>query len=372
MRKKILSLLLCVVILLANFTVLFPAAGAESTALARIVTASDFQQGSEGAIERFERYLNKAKSLGLSTPTGAIFGGDYSPNSDVEPSAAIKKIKQALLRTYPDMNLKKLVFIQGNHDLASLSITPTGFHDMGEYTVYSINEDSFKCAQGTRFGYELIVKALAKDIEKELNKLIEKGDTRPVFVATHLPLHHTKRGSYGDNLYSKHIFDVLNEAGQKLDIVFLFGHNHSSNYDDYIGGAVNYLGKGTTIRIPIPDKEQSGEKGYTDETLNFTYMNCGYVGYSNNTEGNGSVKTLTMGVIEVYPDTLEIKRYNSDGVKYSYTVERIKPSEDSKQQSCSLLCHILYPFLKLVRPVVCLFRKLFGINRTCACGAVRY
>ncbi|MEI3218533.1 MAG: hypothetical protein V8S08_01495 [Lachnoclostridium sp.] len=46
------------------------------------------------------------------------------------------------------------------------------------------------------------------------------------------------------NIYSNILFPVINEAAAKLDIIYLFGHNHSDIYGNYIGGSVNYLGVG--------------------------------------------------------------------------------------------------------------------------------
>ena len=167
------------------------------------------------------------------------------------------------------------MYVQGNHDSANAVLTPTGFYKYKNFVVYVINEDDFISGQGSKSGYDGTVKALASKVADELTIMKQNGDKRPVFVATHVPLHHSSRSSYGDNLYGKYLFDVLNEYGNDLDIIFLFGHNHSNNFDDYVGGAVNYLAKGEKIRIPIPDATQMGVNGYTEETLNFTYMNYG-------------------------------------------------------------------------------------------------
>ena len=51
----------------------------------------------------------------------------------------------------------------------------------------------------------------------------------------------------GDNLYSSYLFDVINTAAEDLDIVYLYGHNHSKGWDNYIGGSRVFKRPGDTI-----------------------------------------------------------------------------------------------------------------------------
>ena len=328
MKRKLLSLLLSILMLVTTVTpgvVPFVNAAA-SDAYAVVFTASDFQSSS--CYSNLTAMMQAAKADGITdAPDGFIFGGDYTPDAD-DPAVQVPKITDTILAVYPGYDEDKIIYVQGNHDDASSVLTPTGLHVFDDYIVYSINEDNYKSGQSGRTGYEETVKALAADVAASLLELRQNGDRRPVFVATHVPLHHSSRSSYGDALYSKHLFDVLNEYGQFLDIIFLFGHNHSDNYDDYIGGAVNYIAKGDTIRIPVPDTNQMGANGYTDEKLNFTYMNYGYVGYSGNADNSTSTSTLTMGAFQLCPTTIEISRYTTKGVYTTETISRINPQTE--------------------------------------------
>ena len=148
--------------------------------------------------------------------------------------------------------------------------------------------------------------------------MIAAGDTRPVIVLTHVPLHHTRRDSGGDNLYSSYIFDVLNQAAKTLDIIFLFGHNHSSSYDDYIGGSVNLLAPGDEIRLP--DRANKSTSTYLTQTLAFTYANCGYVGYSGNGVSDTSTNALTVGCIRLTENSIRFVRYSENGL---YSIDYI-------------------------------------------------
>lgn len=163
-------------------------------------------------------------------------------------------------------------------------------------------------ANGADTANKATVQKTAAQLETYLKGLVDAKDDRPVFITSHIPLHYSHRSNSGmnyDNTYAKLIFDVLNKYGEKLDIIFLFGHNHSNNYDDYIGGAAIYLPVGETIYIPV---EKTVNK-YEPKTLNFTYMNGGYIGYY-----NGKCETQqSSAVIEIYENRIEIARYDADG-----------------------------------------------------------
>jgi len=104
---------------------------------------------------------------------------------------------------------------------------------------------------------------------------------------------------------------VLNEAGAAgLNIIFLYGHNHSSGYDNYIGGGSVYLKKGDTMLVPDYDNYLSP----AEVTLNFTYMTAGYIGYYGTTV-NGADGALTMSVFRIQKDgSVIIGRYDENGI----------------------------------------------------------
>lgn len=320
--KRSLKTAIAIILTLAmvlSFTVLsFAKSTFESDAYATVITASDFQGDSPASFNRFEKILTLMKNDGLGTPHSMLSGGDYSKIWPDYATPGVMQVRDAYAAVYPDANLDAVVCIQGNHDFVSSGFTKTGYYDMGAYNLYAINENDFPWNEFLRL--PLHVKDTAKKMEDTFNTLIQKNDMRPVIIVTHLPLHHTDRTLYGDNMYSGYIFDVINEAAKKLDIVFIFGHNHSGNYDDYIGGAVNFLAPGDKIRIPFKDK--MGEDCYTEETLNFTYANCGYVGYSGNGTENGSTDKLTVGAIQFTKDNLHFVKYSEEGLFKTYDVAR--------------------------------------------------
>ena len=325
--KKLLAILLAVLLVSAAALPAFAAAPFDDGAYAAILTGSDFQDLGTAAYERFGRFLRVMKNDGLETPDSMLVGGDYTKVLFDYAVPGMAQIKDQLTAVYPDADPDRVICIQGNHDNPASGFTKTGFYDMGVYCLYVINEDDFPWLQGYRPGIGLHVKKIAEDLESKLGGMISAGDLRPVIVMTHLPLHHTDRALYADNLYASYLFNVINAAGRTLDIVFLFGHQHSGDYDDYIGGSVNFMAPGDTIRVPKADAR--GENAYTNETLTFTYTNCGYIGYSDNSETDTSTAVLTLGVVRLCENRIRFVKYAETGLIRTYEVARKNTGSES-------------------------------------------
>ena len=129
---------------------------------------------------------------------------------------------------------------------------------------------------------------------------------------THVPLHFNWRtvSDYGAGKNAQGIVEALNYGGENgFNVIFLFGHNHSSDYDAYVGGSAIYLAKGDTMLIAKPENY----KEYQEVELKFTYMNAGYVGYFADT-GCGVDTTLTMTTFKIQADgSVIITRYDKNG-----------------------------------------------------------
>ncbi len=322
MKKNIRGILSFVTVLVMLVVMAVPAFAASSpfqkSAYATIITASDFQAEGESAYDRFEKIITLMKKDGLTDPSAALIGGDYSKTYPDNATPGVKIVKEKYTKVYPKESADSVICIQGNHDFVSAGFTKSGFYDMDTFCLYVINENDFCWNQFVRT--PVTIKATANKVEKALNEMIDNKDYRPVIILTHVPLHHSGRSSGGDNMYSSYLFNVINKAAEKLDIVFLFGHNHSGAYDDYIGGSVNFLKPGDTIRIPKAGKISSDD--YTEETLNFTYTNSGYVGYSNNGTENGSTNILTAGAIQISKNKIRFVKYSEKGLYKTYDVQR--------------------------------------------------
>ena len=364
---KIPAIILVVAILLFSGVQAF--AGGDvfaSESYANILTLSDVQTWGPGTFRTFGKILRNLDNDNMPQPDSVLVGGDFSRFMGDYATLGIIQLREQYVNIYPDANPDDIVCIQGNHDISVSSFCPTGMYDMGTYNLFIMNEDDFPWKQGSTSGAADTVRETASKLSASLDKLTAAKDTRPVIVLTHVPLHFTRRASYGDNLYSSYIFDILNRAGEKLDIIFLFGHNHSDDYDDYIGGSVNYLARGETILIPSP--ENRGENGFTEETLNFTYTNCGYIGYSGNGNTDTSTNALTLGVIRLFADKIEILKYSEDGYFRGDEIERVNPASQSDMTVKTTSANLEYKnpeFRKIeftiLVPILRFYLRIFGV-----------
>ena len=329
MKKKQLrftALIAVLVIMVAHFCGFSVNAQAEDSEKTVVVAGSDFQSTTaENGARKLGMLIESVKTnSGISSADGFLFCGDYSRTDRVmkDNAEGVKQLKSALSGFVPNQNI---VLAQGNHDceVGSAGMSPSGNNDpaSNKYGVFVINESDYMWCNSDE---QRIIETAGK-LEEYLDEKLEEKFSAPIFIVSHLHLHASMRTqSIGDAKHANYIFDVLNSAGaQGLNIVFLFGHNHGDGWDDYLGGSSVYLAKGDEIVIA-----HGSMNSLTTETLNFYYLNAGYVGYY--TECNeGADCTLTLTSFTFDDKTLEIARYDvhdvhelkSKGVINSYKNE---------------------------------------------------
>lgn len=316
--KKLLALLLCLPV--AAFAGLV-----EKTV---IIAASDFQGETDAAgSANVEKILSQIRKAGYGNVDGFLFCGDYTVklnNRPKESESGIHALKQSLFSAGIGIEPDEIVLVQGNHDpVGTQGISPSGPNDPAHkgYGVFVINEDDYMWFQGKHpsdgnpevADDERTVKATAQKLDTYLTGKYADKFSAPIFICSHLPLHYSMR-SYndGDGRYAKYIFDVLNRhAKNGLKIFFLYGHNHSNGWDNYLGGGRVFLLPGETIPVAVP----ADRKRCTRKKLAFTYMNAGYTGYVTTTDpDDGADRTLSMSVFEIDIDgNVTVKRYTADG-----------------------------------------------------------
>ena len=350
--KKALALLLALCMMVPSVPFMsYAAEDVQSTATeaSTIIAMSDYQNSSlssDGKKQVPQTIVHAMVNAGV-TPELALIGGDYTDGSvgadgDDQSQASLKTEFGNLtgILTSAWSNLPYYA-IQGNHDYSGFltdgTLDETGAYNQENYNLYLINEDDFPWWQGN-YGSgssttedKATVTATANNLKEYLDGLISSGDTKPVIIMTHVPMHWSERSTaanwYYDNIYANILFDVVNEAGKELDILFMFGHNHSStasggDYDYEIGGALAYVAKGESMKVP---NGTDGTSNYTTETLNFTYMNAGYVGkYAGNT-ANCSISAITID-----SDSIDIDRYTYNGTVYEESRNRFGTNPDTR------------------------------------------
>lgn len=292
-----------------------------------VIAGSDFQGKNDAESSKtVGKILSQISKSGYRDISGFLFCGDYTVklnNRPQESESGIFALKKTLLESNLGIEPKEIVLVQGNHDPeGTRGLAASGPNDPahGEFGIFVINEDDYMWLQGKRTSNGnpdtsddgATVKKTAENLDVYLTKKYKEKFRFPIFVCSHLPLHYSMR-SYndGDGTYAKYIFDVLNRhAGNGLNIFFLYGHNHSNGWDNYLGGGRVFLASGEKMPVSVP----ADGKQCTKETLLFTYMNAGYTGYVSTTNPkDGADRTLSMSVFEIARDgKVVVKRYTPD------------------------------------------------------------
>lgn len=307
--KKLIAVLLGCVLLLG----MIPVFSLSDDGVTRVLACSDFQNpdGNAAGEKVVSAVVDAIKADGVDSVDALVACGDYDYDLTMLPSntaAGINALREGTKAIVPDEAQK--VFSQGNHDslVGTAGMAKSGDNDPenGKYGVFVINEDDFAWMGGTRE----IVKGTSENLKAYLNEKLEQNYSAPIFVMSHLPLHYTLRSrNTGDGRWGEYLINVLNEAGEKgLNIIFLFGHNHSNSWDDYLGGGSICLEKGDEINVCKPGNSLA----WNTHTLNFTYINAGYTGYYRD-NGNGADVALTMTMFEITDTEVTVYRYDEQG-----------------------------------------------------------
>ena len=305
--KRILTLALSLLLLLCAVPVVSAEQMVATEVDVILLAGSDFQVGNQTT--QIEKIFDVLSIHGLTRADGAFFVGDYTAEKR-ESNTSAKGI-EVLKKLYQPIVGDNMIFTQGNHDPAdTVGLAKEGNNDpaSGKYGVFVINENQ-RMEYNDDTCYE-DTKAAADALKVYLDDKAAKGFTKPIFVLNHIGLHWGNRTIKQGAAYHGYLLvDVLNEAGAKgLNIIYLYGHNHSSGYDDWLGGGAVYFKKGDQIPVPMGSKKKEDAKIYT---LNFTYMNAGYIGYYYTTEASADA-TVTMSVFLIRGDEVIITRYDEE------------------------------------------------------------
>ena len=159
---------------------------------------------------------------------------------------------------------EEVLFVQGNHDMMTDQIAPSGLYESENYLIYILNtEEDFPWKQGKTAG------CLTK-VRKSSTAMKECFDDPSETLSNILDAAETD---------GKTIDRVIMCGDYSMDIVYLFGHDHSKGWDCYLGGSSVYKAKGDSVLIPRFEEDKINTDEYSQERLNFTYMNAGYSGY---------------------------------------------------------------------------------------------
>lgn len=300
---RVLSFLLAFCMVLGMVPVTALTADAESTVIDAAIFCSDVHDNTSKVTSVF----SQIKSSGLTYSTATFCGDTFSDSkgSSSTVDAAAESGLGAAIESY---------FVWGDHDDGSDIVDDTGL-------VYGTEEGQ------NYYIYVLSMADMDNDYSAEeaaaemaaFTSAVESMDkTKPLFIASHQPLHARR----SDNIYAAAWTDVINAAAEQMDVVFFWGHNHTGDGD--VDRSVYNVAKGSTLNVETEaGAENAGKTGTsssntgTDKTINFTYMNAGYIGKS---AGRGYVATT----VKITADKLIFQDYNTDGAysgTYAHNVE---------------------------------------------------
>ena len=290
-----------------------PVSAAEKETI--VIAGSDFQVSNNNP-NTVKKIINNLALHGITKVDCAFFCGDYTLEATASNQSqyGVQKLKD----TFNELTGGNMLFVQGNHDIETTAgLSKAGNNDPKDrsYGAFIIHEDQYPEWGNNRTATEQV----SKELRTYLAEKSSQGWKKPIFILSHIPLHWSNRtrkdGSGTDGAL---IFDVLNEYGEKgLNIIFLYGHNHSGGYDNFMGGAAVYLKKGDTIEVcKKSDAGVAGEerkKHHETRTLKFTYMNAGFIGYYAQGDEDTDV-TPTMSVFRIRGEEVIITRYNGKSI----------------------------------------------------------
>lgn len=304
--KKLFAIVLSLMLLIGALTA-FPTSATAAGKETVLVAGSDFQVGGFKS-DNVESLLETLSIYGITKADRAFFCGDYTIESMESATShlGIQKLKNVFAPLVGNQTL----FIQGNHDIETTTgLALAGNNDPANkaYGAFVIHEDQYREWGNNRRDTEKMVNNLRIYLEQKH----AQGFKKPVFVLCHIPLHWSNRTlNDGSGTDADLIVDVLNDYGRKgLNIIYLYGHNHSGGYDDFMGGGAVYLKKGDTMEVCHGNKRE-----HKTHTIHFTYMNAGYIGYYSTTEATAD-NAVTMSVFRIQEDgSVIITRYDKNGI----------------------------------------------------------
>ena len=334
--RKLWAMVLCLLLLLCSL----PVSAAPERPLAVLYAGSDYQfpNNSYQGIT-YPNHYEAGKAVlryvlgGIPYPAvdEALFLGDYEPSSYTSDPQGLQALQSVLQETW-GLGPDQVLYLQGNHDhydmpgLDGAKMVFNEHYNYGtkkgtgyivplereHYHICMIHEDAFPETRPTddpavRARKKEAVQETAQALEQYLTKTIA-GSSKPVIIMGHLPLHYSRQ----DNIYARELVDALNRgADAGRNILYLFGHNHSSGYDNYLGGSCIYHSRGAQIPVPDGSAADQGENRYDTVAFDFTYLNAGYVGFVSSAETG---TTLSSTILEIYEDRVELRRYNGRGL----------------------------------------------------------
>ena len=353
--KRILSLVLCFVMLVGLLPNLAFLAKAEEAPLDALVIFTDLHAmyngdsstGDTGYKQtKITNMMNALKATGLPFSSVHSGGDAFSSNSNTNTNYTdtVTGYIQAVLGDIP------VGYVWSDHDRGALDNATDkneldktshlaygagadgvyGTADDDNYYVYYLSMGDM-CSYdryGAGFNYTqtdnsgrvsagftpTVAQAIA-NFQADAAKL---DKSKPLFIVSHQPLFDNRN----DNAWAEDWFDAINAVAAEMDVAFFYGHNHK-----YDSSSDYYYAKGSSMPVATADnwgwkyETKAGYLGYLpsmdlsseSKTLNFTHMCGGYFDPATTSSTSSTTREGTMVAVEIYADRIEYTTYNNAG-----------------------------------------------------------
>lgn len=296
--KRFVSFLLCFVMVLGFVPV---NAFAADTANSGVVDAALFFSDLHTTADSYKEneiieVMGGVKKSGLDFSTVTCAGDAFSSNDSVIKGRTTTAITAAIRNGLGDAEVP-VNYVWSDHDRETDVENFTGLMYSGEnYYIYSISMSDM--SSSTRYGQPT---TFTEDKLTAFTETVEGLDhSKPLFIASHMPLHDRR----DDNQWADEWYGVISAAAEKMDIVFLWGHNHTQEQTPDFDGY--YVAKNGNEKMTI--------EGVGSIVPNFTYLNAGYLspastGYTYNTTRQGVVVAAA-----ITEESIILTAYDKNGV----------------------------------------------------------
>ena len=293
------------------------AAEAAEDGATTLVAAASFASDIHGSTSDAKSVYTGVATSGLTFDVVGFVGDTFSDTSS--NSSTVTSVVTSALDSYA-AEAMEVLYSFGDHDSKSDIADYTGLlygdGEGEEFYVYAISMESMDDDS------DISADDVAADLAAFTSNVATYDKSKPMFIMSHMPLHARR----GDNIYAYKWYEVINAAAQTMDITFFWAHNHTS--ESTADTNAYYIAKGGTLNVEQGSSSVSTYAGPgssssangTDVTIDFTYMNAGYINANNQDPARIGVATT----VAIYEDELVFQDYNSSGTytdsSYSHNV----------------------------------------------------
>lgn len=304
--KKFLALLLCVALLISFVPQGVFASEINSVSDAAVFFSDLHSSKSDSKTSTTQNIMKSVASSGLNITSVTSVGDVFSSNS-TNNFGSLDTITSDIKTGIGNQDVS-VFYAWSDHDRNTAIADYTGLlygagsdgvygnSDDANYYIYTISMSD----TSTNDRYNTGVFGLEQaTLDKFTSDVAMLDHTKPLFIASHQPL--LDRRDDNGNAYAW--CQVINEAAETMDIVFLFGHNHKyDKAEDY------FYSKGDTMSVC-----SSSSGSAKSVVLNFTHMCAGYLAPSSTGSTSSSTRQGTVVLAEITADDIIIKTYDKNG-----------------------------------------------------------